>query len=311
MPIVKSSPIPELQQFYFHHEINTPQSCVAEREKLSNIDRQLAALKAHKETFLRQNSDFAFFNSAILAGTLIRETCYSFLDLTSAIAGDILDGVDPSGKTSRKVDITASLGMASIDMSQKMSEYTHGYSTFDDVAEQGAKSMFSVGKSLAPKNDKTVKNALHFGDSAMQAKGIQRDRRKGKLPANSLKAKRAAEGMAIDQAIFILDGYEDRLLGPDKAAMGRLKTGLKLVKAAGRYNQALEDAFESYRQSGEEQKANREIFAKVFQDMIRQSEEKLQEALLVYGNCRGTKDVGNSPMFNDGKRIHPVGGRPR
>lgn len=279
MPRTLMSPNPALQQTYYRFNVYQPQSCSGEAEKVANFRRMLESLKQEKQSFLRQNTRLGRLNKGLLAAKLIKETCYSFLDLTAAFAGDILDKADPTGLSGKKVTLVATAGMGAIDMSQAGAELAYGQGSWGNVIETGTRSTINMGSALA---DGPVQQSAAY----LVNQGVNTyDLGKGSLGGNTSQVHSAIENMSFDNASFVLEMTKENLSGPAADGVGGLKSALSTVKAARRYGQALDEALEEYRISTEDTQRSRQVIKETMEQSIARIEEALNKAQQAYNRC--------------------------
>ncbi|MCL1629157.1 hypothetical protein M3N55_10475 [Roseibaca sp. V10] len=279
MPRTKMCVNPELQQTYFRFNIYQPQTCTGEAEKVANIRREIGALKEEQQAFLRQNTKLGRLNKGLLVAQLIKETSYSFLDLAAAFAGDVLDKLDPTGVSGKNVEIVATAGMSSIDMTESLTNLAYGQGSWGNVIETSTRSTINIGAALA--DGPTQQAYAYLGTQGMNTYDLGR----GSLGGQPDQTRQALENMGFDNATYVLGTVSDSLSGNAKTGVSGLNNALKTVKASRRYGQALETALEEYRVSQEDSNRSREVISESIAHSIAKLEAALQEAQNAYLRC--------------------------
>lgn len=280
MPRTKMSPNPELQQTYYRFNIYQAQSCSGEAEKVANMRRILQALKEEKQAFLRTNTRLGRLNKGILAARLIRETSYSFLDLTAAFAGDILNKADPTGLSGKKVNLVATMGMGAIDMTEASMAAAYGHGSWGNVIETGVKSGLNIAEEAA--SGISQKSYVYLGKQKMNVYRIG----KGSLASDQNAVKDATGDMAFESMSFILDMTKENVTDPIvKTGITGLKSAIKTIKASRRYGRALDAALEEYRTSAEDTRRSREVMTAAMERSITHADDALNKAQQAYDRC--------------------------
>lgn len=279
MPRTLMSPNPALQQTYYRFNIYQPQTCSGEADKVANIRREIEALKQEKQAYLRENTKLGRLNRGLLAAKLIKETCYSFLDLTAAFAGDILDKVDRTGISGKKVEIVATSGMASIDMTESLTNLAYGQGSWGNVIETGTRSAINIGGSVA--EGPAQQTYAYLGGKGMNTYDLGR----ASLGGSPDQTRQALENMSFDNATFVLGTVSESLSGDAADGIGGLSSALKTIKASRRYSQALDEALEEYRLSQEDTQRSRQVIKDNMEHSIARLQSALQEAERAYHRC--------------------------
>jgi len=271
MPRVRMSSDFRMQQSHFRFGVQEPQSCRGAQEKINNLRRELTAIKKLKEEALAVQDRLEFLNKSLLVAGLIKETCYSFLDLAVSLGSDILP--EPLGK---KVGIVGNAGMASMEMSETLMEYSLGQSTGGDVLRTSAG---ALNKAL-PANSNIDKALQYSTDQNLQMFEVMDVSRKGDTEKTRQAVQTASTNMSLDAVIFQLDTMPENTQG-----VKYLKSGVSTVKAAKRYNDALETTFDSYLEEKEGISESRFALKQRMRGMVEAAHEKLEKALSEFSHC--------------------------
>lgn len=217
---------PQVQRVHHKFDIHEPKGCREENAKLSNISRQMAALREEHARLSRK--DLNWEGSVILALTLIKETCYSFVDLAGAIA------VSALGKTAGKKVQLWSTGLTGImDMTEA---YTSGRGASGVITEATSTSLSLIGKGPAGQSI-AGKTTIFKGHQAITILELQ----KASKDKDQREAGYKRRSLFYNSGDFALD-----LLEEDLPSMKHLRSGIAVVKAVDRYKIAMEKAFDEF-----------------------------------------------------------------
>ncbi|SUZ31972.1 hypothetical protein ROE7235_01723 [Roseibaca ekhonensis] len=287
MPFAKMSPNPALQQSYFRIQFAEPKQCSGQFEKVANLRRAVDGIKKERQSFLSQNDNLKLLNQGLLVSRLVKETCYSFLDLTGAIAGDVIEafGGAKAKPYAAKIKLYATGGMAAIDMSEVLSERAFGRGSWGNVVETGIKSGVSMAGALA--NTPTQSAAAYLGTQGVNSYEIG----KAGIQGNKKKAIRSTETLAFDNVLFLLEGIQNEVTGAGRERIRALKTATATVKASRRYSAALDDALSEYLETSELANTSRRTVLHSIDQTIQHVEKSLDKALSQYQQC-----INSSPF---------------
>lgn len=265
MPSVWLSSDPYVQRVHHKFDIFSPASCGAETVKLENARRQLKALKAERERLSKKDPK-EWRSGAILAATLIKETCYSFIDLAGALAATVMG---PGGK---KVEAWSKGLTGVMDMTDALAN--------GKGIEGVGKVAISTGLDLAGSTKAgeavAVKTSIFKGQQGMNLVGLKE--------AERAKDKRET-GFKMRSIVYDSGGFVSELAEDGLPQAKYLKSGLAVVKAADRYSMALEKAIDEYFAADLEDLMRRtDLQVRILKE-IGVAEQLLQQALDDFSAC--------------------------
>lgn len=271
MPRIRMTPNFTKQQSYFRFGIQEPKSCGGAQAKIDNLRRQLEAIKKQKEEALAIQDRLEFYNRAILVSSLVKETCYSFLDLAVSIGSAAL----PS-PLAKKVEMVGNTGMGAIDMAGTVTEYAHGQANGRDLVKTG---VGALNKILPAKDN--VQKALQYGTSQnLEMADLLDVAKKGDKEKTREQVQRSGTNMGLDTAILGFDTMPD-----DTPGAKRMKAGLSTVKAAKRYSDALDDTLDGYLDEKVGIAESRFAIKQRMRLLVEGAEDKLDKALEEFSHC--------------------------
>lgn len=287
MPTAKMSADPRLQQCHFRSQFMEPKQCSSQFEKIANLRRNLDGIKKERQRFLSENDTLKMVTQGLLIATLVKETCYSFLDLSAAIAEDAIEtfGGPKAKPYVTKIKFVATSGMAAIDMSHAISQKAVGIGSWGGVTETAATSGVSVVGSLA--KGPTQEAAAHAASQAVNLYGIG----KAGISGNNKTALHGMEDLSFDHVSFLLQGIQNELPGAASQRIAALKVGTETLKAARRYNRALEQALADFQKNSDGARETRSRVVRQMDQIIQSIEKKLETAQREYQSCI---DAGHS-----------------
>lgn len=271
MPRIRMSSNFELQKSHFRFDVREPKSCSGAQEKIDNLRRQLGAIRTQKEEALALQDRLEFYNRAILVSGLIKETCYSFLDLAVSLGSAVLP--PPMGK---KVELVGNAGMGAMEMTETGTEYVLGQANGRDVIRTG---VGALNKNL-PATD-NIQKTLQYGTSQnLEMADLMGVAKKGDKEKTRTQVLRTGTNMSLDAVIFQLDTMPDNTPGAKY-----MKSGVSTVKAAKRYSDALDDALDGYLDEKMGIAETRFAIKQQMRFMVEAAEEKLDKALKDFSHC--------------------------
>lgn len=271
MPRIRMTPNFAQQQSHFRFGVQEPKSCGGAQAKIDNLRRELEAIKTQKEEALALQDRLEFYNRAILVSGLIKETCYSFLDLAVSLGSAMLP--PPLGK---KVELVGNAGMGAMDMAGTVTEYAHGQANGRDIV----KTSVGVLNNNLPANDNFQK-ALQYGTSQnLEIADLLDVTKKGDKEKTQTQVHRTGTNMSLDAVIFQLDTMPD-----DTPGAKYMKSGVSTVKAAKRYSDALDDALDGYLDEKVGIAEARFAIKQRMRFMVEAAQEKLDKALAEFSHC--------------------------
>ena len=230
-PTIWMTPNQPLQCVNYQYSIQDPKTCGTQSLKVENLRTQVAAVEKEGQALLDDLGRTDAFNKAELFLGLVAKTCYSFLDLAAAMAGDAIPG--PLGK---RVGTVATGGMAAIDMTEKTTQAVVGTGTWSGVGEQSIRSGLAM---MGTGVDSTVgKVALSKANQAFAVKDMISSSKSGDA--------RGLRTSSVEVATSNIDLALSLAKDEGVAGAGKWGAGLSTIKAAQRYHEELGKLLDQY-----------------------------------------------------------------
>ncbi|MGR3468164.1 MAG: hypothetical protein ACU0CI_09800 [Shimia sp.] len=221
----------------FSKNVQRPQSCGSERDKVANLRRLIAAHEADIKQIERFKDTQDLINGAYIVTAVVLETSIAFLDLAAAMLKPINKGAYAYAKA----------GLLSIETAGTVSEVAYGQrsvgSAVGHLADKSVDTAFSLAdpKSIAGKY--TLNTAKMHYDAALIAI-------KASFGADTNAIKTDSFDFVKDRAKGISEIVAQGLKDNDYKKVGKSLEGLVVVaemyEAGARYHGALEQRMNEY-----------------------------------------------------------------
>lgn len=227
-PIVKPGIWPGVSSRNHANQIYMPASCGGFATKVANLERTIQQIEANFQDALENAARMGRINNALLAATVVRDSCVAFLDLGASI-------LDTVGL--KKEARAASLGVKAIELAEVTSNYAAGQTSWDQAATGYAK----IGASLLPSDSVGQIGAKYVAEKHVSAADFLVNAQHNTREEN----KKAGLKYVGDQIIMTADLIADAAKNDNQEwgkSLGNVMNGVKGLLAVRNYEQNLDNA---------------------------------------------------------------------